>query len=124
MSLEDMQRTSRRLAEGVTAGNLAAIQAASDPEIEFTSRFAAVEGRSYRGHAGWADYLADAVAFLLAEGERTPRLMTVSLHCRLAARPGRMTGLLRFLESVRGDKRIWICRRSDLARHWLERFGR
>ncbi len=70
------------------------------------------------------EYLADAVAFLLAEGERTPRLMTVSLHCRLAARPGRMTGLLRFLESVRADKRIWICRRSDLARHWLERFGR
>jgi allantoinase len=69
------------------------------------------------------EYLADAVDWLLAEGERTPRMMTVSLHCRLAARPGRITGFARFLDKVRKHPDIWICRRSDLAAHWLGRFG-
>jgi ketosteroid isomerase-like protein len=60
MSQEDMKHAARQLAEGVSGKNLAVIQAVSDPEIEFTSRLSAVEGRTYRGHAGWADYLADA----------------------------------------------------------------
>jgi ketosteroid isomerase-like protein len=60
MSQETMRHAARQLAEGVSGRNLALIQGASDPEIEFTSRFTAVEGRTYRGHAGWADYLADA----------------------------------------------------------------
>jgi ketosteroid isomerase-like protein len=60
MSQENMKHAARQLAEGVSVKNLAVIQAVSDPEIEFTSRFTAVEGRTYRGHAGWADYLADA----------------------------------------------------------------
>jgi ketosteroid isomerase-like protein len=60
MSQENMKRAARQLAEGVSGKNLAVIQAVSDPEIEFTSRFTAVEGRTYRGHAGWADYLTDA----------------------------------------------------------------
>ena len=60
MSQENMEHAARQLAEGVSGKNLAVIQAVSDPEIEFTSRFTAVEGRTYRGHAGWADYLADA----------------------------------------------------------------
>jgi hypothetical protein len=50
-------------------------------------------------------------------------MMTVSLHCRLAARPGRMIGLERFLDKVTANPDIWLCRRSDLARHWLGRFG-
>ena len=60
MSQENMKHAARQLAEGVSRKNIAVIQAVSDPEIEFTSRFTAVEGRTYRGHAGWADYLADA----------------------------------------------------------------
>src|SRR5690349_2167031 len=59
MSQEDMEHSARQLAEGVTTKNLDLVQAASDPVIEFTSRLTAVEGRAYRGHAGWADYLAD-----------------------------------------------------------------
>jgi len=69
------------------------------------------------------EYVSDGVDWLLAEAGRTPRMMTVSLHCRLAARPGRMIGLARFLDKVRANPDIWICRRSDLAQHWLDRFG-
>jgi ketosteroid isomerase-like protein len=60
LSQETIELTARQLAEGVSSMNLSLLQAVSDPQIEFTSRFTAVEGRTYRGHAGWADYLADA----------------------------------------------------------------
>jgi ketosteroid isomerase-like protein len=47
---------------GVNTRSPAAIQAACDPEFELTSRFSAVEGKTYRGHASTADYLADLEA--------------------------------------------------------------
>lgn len=85
------------------------------------SRFSRGSGLETGGQ--FYDYVGDAVDWLLAEGERAPKMMTVSLHCRLAARPGRMMGLARFLDKVRANPDIWICRRSDIANHWLERFG-
>jgi hypothetical protein len=39
--------------DGISRRDSAAIQAACDPEIEFTPRLAAVEGKTYRGYAGW-----------------------------------------------------------------------
>ncbi|HJO71558.1 MAG TPA: allantoinase, partial [Rhodospirillales bacterium] len=41
--------------------------------------------------------------------------------CRLAGRPGRMAALARFLDHVQGHDRVWICRRADIAHHWIER---
>ena len=85
------------------------------------SRFSRGSGLETGGQ--FYDYVGDAVDWLLAEGERAPKMMTVSLHCRLAARPGRMMGLARFLDKVKANPDIWICRRTDIAKHWLERFG-
>jgi peptidoglycan/xylan/chitin deacetylase (PgdA/CDA1 family) len=85
------------------------------------SRFSRGSGLETGGQ--FFEYVSDGVDWLLAEGGRTPRMMTVSLHCRLAARPGRMVGLARFLDKIRNNPDIWICRRSDLAQHWLDRFG-
>jgi putative urate catabolism protein len=65
-------------------------------------------------------YLRDAFDALYAEGATAPKMMTVSLHCRLIGRPGRIGGLTRFLDHVRAQDRVWICRREDIARHWLE----
>jgi putative urate catabolism protein len=64
-------------------------------------------------------YLRDAFDVLYAEGETAPRMMSVGLHCRLAGRPGRAAALGRFLDHVRGHERVWICRRGDIARHWI-----
>ena len=64
-------------------------------------------------------YLKDAFDVLYDEGNRTPRMMSVGLHCRLAGRPGRLASLERFLKHVRG-KKVWIARRIDIARHWLK----
>ncbi len=63
-------------------------------------------------------YLKDSFDVLYAEGEATPRMMSVGLHCRLAGRPGRSAALARFLDYALGHEKVWICRRVDIARHW------
>jgi len=65
-------------------------------------------------------YLRDAFDALYAEGAVAPKMMTVSLHCRLIGRPGRIVGLTKFLDYVRAQDRVWICRREDIAQHWLK----
>ncbi len=63
-------------------------------------------------------YLRDAFDVLYEEGTKTPRMMSVGLHCRLVGRPGRLAGLARFIEHTRGFDQVWYCRRIDIARHW------
>jgi hypothetical protein len=46
-------------------------------------------------------------------------MMTVGLHARLLGRPGRIGALHRILDYMAGHDRIWICRREDIARHWM-----
>ena len=63
-------------------------------------------------------YLRDTFDWLYAEGAEQPKMMTVSLHCRLIGRPGRIGGLARFLDYVHRQKEVWICHRTEIARHW------
>ena len=66
-------------------------------------------------------YLKDAFDVLYAEGAERPRMMSVGMHCRLLGRPGRFAALQRFLDHVARHDRVWICRRIDVARHWIAR---
>jgi putative urate catabolism protein len=64
-------------------------------------------------------YLRDAFDVHYAEGGRGhPTMMSIGLHCRLVGRPGRIAGLLRFLDHVQRHEKVWLCRRIDIARHW------
>ena len=65
-------------------------------------------------------YLKDAFDVLYAEGETSPKMMSVGLHARLAGKPGRIAALARFIDYVQGHDRVWICRRLDIAKHWIE----
>jgi peptidoglycan/xylan/chitin deacetylase (PgdA/CDA1 family) len=65
-------------------------------------------------------YLKDAFDVLYAEGEDTPKMMSVGLHCRLIGRPGRFAALRRFLDYIQGHDRVWIPTRAAIARHWTE----
>ena len=65
-------------------------------------------------------YLKDAFDVLYREGERTPKMMSVGLHCRMAGRPGRAAALARFLDYVGEHDGAWVCRRIDIARHWID----
>jgi len=65
-------------------------------------------------------YLRDAFDSLYEEGARTPRMMSVGLHCRLAGRPGRIAALTRFLDYARSHDHVWITTRAEIARLWRQ----
>ena len=66
-------------------------------------------------------YLKDAFDMLYKEGERAPKMMSVGLHARIVGRPGRATALARFLDYVVQHDAVWVCRREEIARHWIAR---
>jgi putative urate catabolism protein len=82
-------------------------------------RFATAQG--FNSGEQFFHYLRDSFDVLYAEGERVPKMMSVGLHCRLVGRPGRFRALQRFLDHVQQHERVWICRRIDIARHWIAR---
>ncbi|MGO3892367.1 MAG: polysaccharide deacetylase family protein [Paenalcaligenes sp.] len=63
--------------------------------------------------------LRDAFDFLYEESAHTPRMMSVGLHLRVAGHAGRAAGLARFLDHIATKQDVWVCRRADLARHWM-----
>ncbi|MDP3136670.1 MAG: allantoinase PuuE [Burkholderiaceae bacterium] len=65
-------------------------------------------------------YLRDSFDALYAEGAERPKMLSIGMHCRLLGRPGRIVALQRFLDHVQKHDRVWICRRIDIARHWLQ----
>jgi allantoinase len=67
----------------------------------------------------FAAFLRDAFDQLYEEGARTPKMMSVGMHCRLLGHPARARGLARFLDHAQGYTDVWICRREEIARHWL-----
>jgi len=81
-------------------------------------RFAAAQG--FNSGEQFFQYLKDAFDVLYAEGETSPKMLSVGLHCRLAGRPGRFASLCRFLDYVQTHDKVWICRRVDIARHWAQ----
>lgn len=60
--------------------------------------------------------LKDSVDVMCAEPGG--RMLSVGLHLRIAGHPARAAGLARFLDDVMARDDVWICRRSDIARHW------
>jgi allantoinase len=82
-------------------------------------RFATAQG--FNSGEQFYAYLRDSFDVLYAEGEHSPKMMSVGLHCRLVGRPGRFRALQRFLDYVQAQEKVWICRRIDIARHWIDR---
>ena len=80
-------------------------------------RFATTQG--FNSGDQFFAYLRDTFDVLYSEGETAPKLMSVGLHCRLVGRPGRAAALARFLDYVLSHDRVWVCRRIDVARHWM-----
>ena len=79
-------------------------------------RFAAMQG--FNSGDQFYSYLKDSFDTLYEEGLRTPRMLSVGLHCRLVGRPGRLASLKRFLQYIAKKPRVWVARRIDIARHW------
>jgi peptidoglycan/xylan/chitin deacetylase (PgdA/CDA1 family) len=66
----------------------------------------------------FARYMIDCFETLYAEGADHPKLMSLAVHDRLIGRPGRITGLVRFLDHIAARDRVWICTGRDIAEHW------
>ena len=69
--------------------------------------------------SGYFEYMKDSFDVLYREGKKQPKMMSVGLHTRLAGRPGRAAALERFLDYVLEHKHVWVCRRIDIAKHWI-----
>lgn len=64
-------------------------------------------------------YLRLAFDRLYKEGERQPKMMSIGLHARLVGRPARSEALSRFIDYVLRHDRVWVCKRAEIATHWL-----
>lgn len=84
------------------------------------SRFARGEG--YNLGSEFVEYIIDAFDQLYAEGEDSPKMLTIGLHARLLGRPARINALHRILDHMTAHERVWITRRGDIARAWAEAY--
>ena len=74
------------------------------------------------GFASGEDFfrlLKDAFDLLWQEGVKSPKMMSVGMHGRISGHPARAMAIARFLDYVQGHDAVWICRREDIARHWM-----
>ncbi len=83
-------------------------------------RFATNQG--FNSGAQFYEYLKDTFDVLYEEGESTPKMMSVGLHCRLAGRPGRLAALARFVDYASTHAHTWFATRLDIARCFREQF--
>jgi putative urate catabolism protein len=85
-------------------------------------RFATAQG--FNSGTQFFDYLKAAFDTLYREGDPNgldaPKMLSVGLHGRLIGRPGRIAALERFIDYVLEHSQVWICRRLDIARHWIK----
>ena len=84
-------------------------------------RFATNQG--FNSGDDFYTYLKDSFDALYNEGDAAPRMMSVGLHCRIIGRPGRIQSLRKFLDYVLKHNDVWICKRIDIAKHWIKNYS-
>ena len=84
-------------------------------------RFATNQGFNTGDH--FFSYLKDSFDVLYEEGKTNPKMMSVGLHCRLIGRPGRVQSLKKFLDYILKHEDVWICKRIDIAKHWIKNYS-
>jgi len=83
-------------------------------------RFATNQG--FNSGEQFYTYLKDSFDALYDEGKTNPKMMSVGLHCRLIGRPGRIQSLKKFIDYVQKFQDVWICKRIDIAKHWIKNY--
>ena len=84
-------------------------------------RFATNQGFNTGDH--FFSYLKDSFDVLYEEGKKNPKMMSVGLHCRLIGKPGRIQSLKKFLDYILKHEDVWICKRIDIAKHWIKNYS-
>ena len=82
-------------------------------DMRFATAPGYIEGQQF------FQYLKDSFDVLYAEGgDGAAKMFSIGLHCRLIGRPGKIAGLMRFLDYAQGFEGVWFPRRMDIAAHW------
>jgi len=84
----------------------------NDMHFQHTHRFVRADD--------FAGYVIDAFDWLWREGGDCPKMMSVGVHLRMLGRPARMWALERILQHMQSRGQVWIARRDQIARHWLQ----
>jgi allantoinase len=84
-------------------------------------RFVANQGFNTGDH--FFTYLKDSFDTLYEEGKTNPKMMSVGLHCRLIGKPGRIQSLKKFLDYMMKHEDVWVCKRIDIAKHWIKNYS-
>ena len=84
-------------------------------------RFATNQGFNTGDH--FFTYLKDSFDALYEEGKTSPKMMSVGLHCRIIGKPGRIQSLKKFLDYVLKHENVWLCKRIDIAKHWIKNYS-
>jgi putative urate catabolism protein len=85
-------------------------------------RFATNQGFNTGDH--FFTYLKDSFDALYEEGKTNPKMMSVGLHCRIVGKPGRIQSLKKFLNYIKKHKNVWVCKRADIAKHWIKNYSK
>jgi allantoinase len=83
-------------------------------------RFATPQG--FNSGEQFLAYCRDAFDVLYAEGASAPKMLSIGLHARIIGRPARFAALQRLVDYITAHDAVWVCRRADIARHWIETF--
>lgn len=83
-------------------------------------RFATAQG--FNCAEQFYTYLKDAFDVLYKEGEKSPKMLSIGLHCRIAGRPARLAAVKRFIEYITQHQGVWLCTRQQIAEHWQVNF--
>lgn len=83
----------------------------NDMHFQHSDRFGT--GREF------SDYVCDAYDWLEREGQALPRMLSIGLHLRMVARPGRMGALENILRHLTQSRAAWITTRKAIAQHWI-----
>jgi len=84
-------------------------------------RFVTNQGFNTGDH--FFSYLKDSFDTLYEEGKTNPKMMSVGLHCRIIGKPGRIQSLKKFLDYVLKHEDVWLCKRIDVAKHWIKNYS-
>ena len=69
------------------------------------------------------NYLKDSFDTLYEEGNDNPKMMSIGLHCRIIGKPGRIQSLKKFLDYITSKDKVWICKREEIANHWINNYN-
>jgi len=77
----------------------------------------------FSGSKQFYEYICDSINYLYKEGKHKPKMLNIGLHPRLIGRPGRMVAIEKIIKHIKSLDKIWLCKREDIAKHWIKNFS-